>query len=88
MRRLYMGVIAGFVLLGLGLFSPSLMGQAGGNAAAKNMKNPVKATSDSIAAGQKIFARSCVVCHGMAGKGDGTIVASLEADASCCRRRS
>src|SRR5438270_13492642 len=60
----------------------SLFAQAGGNADPKKMKNPVASTPQSIQAGQVIFQKSCAVCHGMTGKGDGAIVASLKPEAT------
>jgi mono/diheme cytochrome c family protein len=44
----------------------------GGDPVAAQIENPVAATSDSIAAGRRTFARSCETCHGPSGKGDGT----------------
>jgi high-affinity iron transporter len=38
---------------------------------AAQMKNPVTANATSVAAGQKLFAKHCAVCHGDTGKGDG-----------------
>ncbi|PYK68312.1 MAG: cytochrome c class I [Verrucomicrobia bacterium] len=34
-------------------------------------KNPVASNESSIAAGQKIYLKRCVACHGKAGNGDG-----------------
>jgi mono/diheme cytochrome c family protein len=39
----------------------------------KTIKNPVPSDEKSIAEGRKVYARSCVGCHGPAGKGDGGI---------------
>jgi mono/diheme cytochrome c family protein len=41
------------------------------------VKNPVKADATSIAAGQKVYAKSCAPCHGDTGKGDGKMAAEL-----------
>jgi cbb3-type cytochrome c oxidase subunit III len=38
---------------------------------AAKIQNPVAADATSIAAGKKIFAKSCASCHGDEGKGDG-----------------
>jgi mono/diheme cytochrome c family protein len=43
----------------------------GGNPVAAKIVNPVKASSESIAAGQKIYRTLCSRCHGVTGKGDG-----------------
>ena len=40
-------------------------------------KNPVAPTPDSLAAGNKIFLKRCVACHGKAGDGDGPDAADL-----------
>ena len=62
--------------------SAGLFAQAGGNADAKKLKNPAAANAQSIQAGQVIFQKSCAVCHGPMGQGDGTIVESLKPEAT------
>src|SRR5438552_2518816 len=47
------------------------------HAEAAKLKNPVKATPESIAEGKKIFEAQCVACHGRAGKGDGKMASQL-----------
>jgi mono/diheme cytochrome c family protein len=47
------------------------------HAAAAALKNPVKATPESIAAGKKLFTAQCATCHGETGKGDGKMAASM-----------
>ena len=44
----------------------------GGNPEAAKIKNPVPATSESLAAGKRSYTRLCVRCHGPEGQGDGT----------------
>jgi len=39
--------------------------------------NPVAATPASIARGQELYQQSCVMCHGLQGRGDGPLAASL-----------
>ncbi len=46
-----------------------------GPSAAK--KNPVPPTQDSIAAGQKIYSKTCAMCHGKSGDADGPAVIEL-----------
>lgn len=40
-------------------------------------KNPIAATSASIAEGKKLYDQNCSPCHGMKGKGDGAAAAGL-----------
>ena len=74
MKKLILA-IALVVTLGVVLFA-----QAGGDP--KKLKNPVPANAQSIQAGNAIFQKSCAVCHGPMGKGDGAIVASLKPEAT------
>src|SRR5262245_10300926 len=47
------------------------------HAAAAAIKNPVKATPESISAGKKTYDTQCATCHGESGKGDGKMAASM-----------
>lgn len=40
-------------------------------------KNPVTSTQESIAAGQKIYSKTCAMCHGKGGDADGPAVIEL-----------
>ena len=40
-------------------------------------KNPIAATQESIAAGQKLYSKTCVMCHGKTGDADGPAVIEL-----------
>ena len=40
-------------------------------------KNPIAPTQDSIAAGQKIYSKTCLMCHGKSGDADGPAVIEL-----------
>ena len=40
-------------------------------------KNPVASTSASIAAGQKLYLKTCMMCHGKTGDADGPAVIEL-----------
>src|SRR5262245_32673901 len=45
--------------------------QPGGSPEARKLKNPVPATAESIAAGQKLYQKYCRFCHGADAKGNG-----------------
>ena len=40
-------------------------------------KNPMPATQESISAGQKIYSKTCAMCHGKTGDADGPAVIEL-----------
>jgi len=40
-------------------------------------KNPITSTHESIAAGQKIYSKTCAMCHGKTGDADGPAVIEL-----------
>jgi mono/diheme cytochrome c family protein len=46
-------------------------------AAETRKKNPVAGSESSLAAGQKIYLKRCVACHGKTGNGDGPDAADL-----------
>ena len=74
--------IIGFSLSFIILINLNLAAQTGGNPDAAKLKNPVASAPQSIDAGKAIFLKSCAVCHGMEGKGDGAIVKSLKPEAT------
>lgn len=43
-----------------------------------NLLNPLRATSDTLSAGQALYDQNCASCHGAAGEGDGELAAALE----------
>ena len=66
------GMVIGLAIAWLGASAMSVSGQpAAGTPDAKAMKNPVPATPESIAAGQKTYQKYCKFCHGADAKGDG-----------------
>ena len=50
-------------------------------ASAKSIKNPSKASAESLAEGKTLYAKHCKSCHGVKGKGDGPKAENL--DVSC-----
>jgi mono/diheme cytochrome c family protein len=70
MHRVSSSLIFGLVLALAAMTSLSAQ-NPGGSPAGKALKNPVKATADSIAAGQAAYARNCRFCHGPEAKGNG-----------------
>jgi mono/diheme cytochrome c family protein len=40
-------------------------------------KNPIAPTQNSIAAGQKVYSKTCMMCHGKSGDADGPAVIEL-----------
>jgi Cytochrome c, mono- and diheme variants len=46
-------------------------------AAEAQKKNPVAATESALAAGRKIYSKTCVMCHGKTGDADGPAVIEL-----------
>jgi mono/diheme cytochrome c family protein len=46
-------------------------------AAEARKKNPVAVSESSLAAGQKVYVKRCVACHGKTGNGDGPDAADL-----------
>jgi mono/diheme cytochrome c family protein len=46
-------------------------------AASAAKKNPIAPTHESLAAGQKIYSKTCVMCHGKTGDADGPAVIEL-----------
>jgi mono/diheme cytochrome c family protein len=52
----------------------------GGNPEAAKVRNPVASSSESAAAGKRIYARMCSRCHGPEGKGDGSAATAAVPD--------
>jgi len=73
-------------VVALATFAYSVGGAAAGDsmsgkwlspAASGAKKNPIGPTLDSIAAGQKIYSKTCAMCHGKSGDADGPAVIEL-----------
>jgi mono/diheme cytochrome c family protein len=81
MRRFSVGMLTVLIMASVVLMNSAALAQTAA-VDGKKLKNPAKATPESVAAGQKLFAKSCSVCHGQSGKGDGAIVKSLKPEAT------
>src|SRR5262245_39098944 len=58
------------VVAGVGFACVSALAAfAQGNPEAAKLKNPVTATEESVAAGEKVYAGKCASCHGANGQG-------------------
>ena len=76
--------LAGILTLLLGAALITVSGEQPGStekwtapAAEARKKNPVAVSESSLAAGQKIYVKRCVACHGKTGNGDGPDAADL-----------
>jgi len=78
MRRFSYLTIAGLVVASIALIAAVGIGQGRQGATpehpdAKDLKNPIASTPESIAAGQQTFRKFCGSCHGVDAKGDGPL---------------
>ncbi|HXF05984.1 MAG TPA: cytochrome c [Blastocatellia bacterium] len=80
-------VTASAVLLGLTLVVVNLPAEVTGGHpqhkwnipdSARTMKNPIAATTESLAKGKELFQANCVMCHGEKGDGTGEMARSLD----------
>jgi mono/diheme cytochrome c family protein len=65
--------IAGAAAAWLVSIAVAVSAQAVKNPEAAKLKNPNKATAESIAAGQTVYGKYCKFCHGEDAKGDGPL---------------
>ena len=75
-RPLRVGRVASTVL-GVGLIIAAVLGFLDVSQQGTTGKNPVPATSGSIALGRELYMANCAVCHGADGRGVGPQAASL-----------
>lgn len=73
-------ICSAFIPMSKGNLANSFGGQAKWVAPAEADKktNPVAIDEKSLAAGKDIFVKTCAICHGKKGKGDGPKVAELD----------
>jgi mono/diheme cytochrome c family protein len=75
-RRMFV-VACAVVWVGAAMMARQSSPAGNGDPEAAKLKNPVAATSESIAAGQKSYATLCAGCHGKDAKG-GVILSVIE----------
>ena len=74
MRHVSRLFMSGFILAIAMCFALTVDAQSrGATPAALAIKNPVRATAASVAAGAATFKKYCAFCHGVAAKGDGPL---------------
>ena len=66
-------VVASIALLAAIAIAQDRQEATAGNPEARQLKNPVAATPESIAAGRQTFQRFCAACHNKDAKGDGPL---------------
>ena len=66
-------VIIGCALVWLAASTSVEAQRKGGDPKAAALKNPVPPTATNIKAGQRVYEQNCRQCHGVRGKGDGTL---------------
>lgn len=80
MRSMIASLVAVAALLTLSLLTLSLLPDLGSaqapgpwkaDADAEGYENTIKPSAESVAAGQKVYAKYCMLCHGEAGDGKG-----------------
>jgi mono/diheme cytochrome c family protein len=68
--------IFGFSMLGLIGLVPACSSE---QVDPKTLKNPIAATTESLASGKRLYERACAECHGSTGHGDGETSKKLAA---------
>lgn len=70
-------VLLGSALIAVSVEEPESKEKWVAPAGEARKKNPVPVNESSLAAGQRIYAKRCVECHGKTGNGDGPDAADL-----------
>lgn len=75
------GIVAfiahGFLLIDVTADESKMKQEWNAPASEASKKNPVAASHDSIQAGEKVYTKRCLACHGKSGDGDGPDAADL-----------
>ena len=71
MRSGWLAILIAVVCVCLGLSAEAQ--RQGGDPKTRALKNPVASTPASLKAGQAIYGQYCRQCHGLRGKGDGSL---------------
>ena len=77
MLRLWLLVVLTLAYLDGPAQADSMSGKWLSPAPSAAKKNPIAPTQDSIVAGQKIYSKTCAMCHGKSGDADGPAVIEL-----------
>ena len=73
----FLTALLGSALISFSGEQPGLTEKWTAPAAESRKKNPIAVSESSLAAGQKVYAKRCVACHGKTGNGDGPDAAEL-----------
>jgi mono/diheme cytochrome c family protein len=72
MLRVSTAVVGGLAVIWMTVAAGAAQ-NVGGNPAAAKVKNPVAATAASLKAGEQLYQKNCMFCHGPTGLGDGKL---------------
>ena len=72
-----MGMRGGMGMMGGSALRHHLVAQNGIDPQYANKSNPLRATAENLAAGEKLYQADCATCHGATGLGDGPAAKGL-----------
>ena len=76
MKRMTVDRAAGVTLVVVvlvGMMGAVAAQRRGGDPKLRTLKNPVPATPAAVTAGRQLYAKNCRHCHGLRGRGDGSL---------------